>query len=276
MPMNSPFAILSLIICIPFVGMLFVLTARDDSENATHNVSNVALFTILANLVMIWRVFMLVDEKTLRLQLFEKFDWLSVPDINLVFAVDNLSLLMILAVHLIILSGVIFIRQETAGQKPLMVSTLLFLSMTTGFFVAADIFSFFIFFEAMLLPLFMQIGMFGEFKKTERLSGFFLYNLIGAFILFVAVMLIYKFYGSLTLDRSDEILWDRNNGYIIWGALMQSVGFYCLVNPAVERNLRPGQILAAAYTGSRQRPFHLGLCYWHRHDVVHQSDRLYP
>ncbi len=220
MPMNSPFAILSLIICIPFVGMLFVLTAKDDAENATHNVSNVALFTILANLVMIWRVFMLVDEKTLRLQLFEKFDWLSVPDINLVFAVDNLSLLMILAVHLIILSGVIFIRQETAGQKPLMVSTLLFLSMTTGFFVAADIFSFFIFFEAMLLPLFMQIGMFGEFKKTERLGGFFLYNLIGAFILFVAVMLIYKFYGSLTLDRSDEILWDKNNGYIIWGALM--------------------------------------------------------
>ncbi len=217
--MSSSFAILTLIICVPFVGMLFVLTAKETADHTSHNSFNVALFTIIANLVMIWRVFMLIDEKQLRLQLFEKFDWLSVPDINLVFAVDNLSLLMILAVHLVILTGVIFNRTETKRQKPQMAMTLLFLSMTTGFFVAADIFSFFIFFEAMLLPLFMLTGMFGDFKRPERLNGFFLYNLLGAFILFFAVLLIYKFYGSLPLNRSNEILWTQNYGGIIWSAL---------------------------------------------------------
>ncbi len=216
--MNNPFAILSLIIFIPFLGMLFVLTAKEN-DDFSNNSSNVAIFTIIANLVMIWRVFMLIDEKQIKLQLFEKFSWLSVPNINLAFAVDNLSLLMILAIHLVILMGIIFIRSNIERQKTLMVFALLFLSMSTGLFVAADIFSFFIFFEAMLIPLFMLMGMFGNFKKLERLNGFFIYNLIGMMILFIGILIIYKYYGNLTLDKSSKILWKKNYGWLIWSSL---------------------------------------------------------
>lgn len=56
----------------------------------------------------------------------------------------------------------------------------MFVSMITGFFAAADIFSFYIFFEAMLLPLFMIIGMFGGIRKQGVLARFFIYNLLGA------------------------------------------------------------------------------------------------
>ncbi len=218
--MDNPFAVLSLIIGIPFLGMLFVLTAKETPEQQSRNSFNVAVFTIIANLVMIWRVFMLVDEKKFHLQLFEKFNWLTVPDINLVFAVDNLSLMMIIAIHLVILTGIVFTRMMNIDrQKSLMVFTLLFLSMSTGLFVAADIFSFFIFFEAMLLPLFMLMGMFGGIKRPERLGGYFIYNLIGALVLFSAVLLIYRFYGSLTLDHAYKIKWKTNYGWYIWGAL---------------------------------------------------------
>ncbi|MBR2923180.1 MAG: hypothetical protein IKC10_07695 [Alphaproteobacteria bacterium] len=221
--MNNPFAILSLIISIPFFGMLFTLVAKESDETQGKNSSNVAIFTIIANLVMIWRVFMLIDEKQLKMQLFEKFNWISIPEINLVFAVDNTSLMMILAVHLVILMGIVFIRSMYEKQKSLMVFTLLFLSFSTGFFVSADIFSFFIFFEAMLIPLFMLIGMYGEFKRSERLSGFFLYNFIGSLILFVSILMIYKYYGSLTLNKTDKILWNKNFGYYIWAGL--AIGF---------------------------------------------------
>lgn len=221
--MNNPFAILSLIICIPFLGMLFTLTAKEDTEKRTHNSFNVAVFTIIANLVMIWRVFMLIDETQLKLQLFEKFEWVKVLDINLIFAVDNLSLLMILAVHLVTLTGIVSVRDNVIQQKSLMVFSLLFLSMFTGLFVAADIFSFFIFFEAMLLPVFMLVGMFGGFKNTEKIRGFFLYNLIGAFILLVAVLLIYRSYGGLTLDNTNKISWQQDLGCLTWGCL--ALGF---------------------------------------------------
>ena len=221
--MSNPFAILSLIISIPFFGMLFTLVAKESDETQGKNSSNVAVFTIISNLVLIWRVFMLIDEKQLKLQLFEKFNWLSIPEINLVFAVDNTSLMMILAVHLVVLMGIVFTRSMLEKQKSLMVFTLLFLSFSTGFFVSADIFSFFIFYEAMLIPLFMLIGMYGDFKRSERLSGFFLYNFIGSLILFVSILLVYKYYGSLTLDKINKISWAKNYGYIIWAGL--SLGF---------------------------------------------------
>ena len=221
--MNSSFANLSLIICIPFFGMLFTLIAKESEETHSKNSSNVAIFAIIANLVLLWRIFMLINEKQLKLQLFEKFNWLSIPEINLVFAVDNTSLMMILAVHLVVLMGIIFTRSMFENQKSLMVFTLLFLSFSTGFFVSADIFSFFIFFEAMLIPLFMLIGMYGDFKRSERLAGFFLYNFIGSLILFVSILLIYKNYGSLTLDNTDKILWNKNYGYVIWGGI--ALGF---------------------------------------------------
>ena len=63
------------------------------------------------------KLFMIIDEKRLKLQLFEKFDWLSIPDINLVFAVDNISLMIILAVHLVILMGIVFSRSLVENQK---------------------------------------------------------------------------------------------------------------------------------------------------------------
>ena len=216
--------VLSLMVMLPLFGMLFVLTAKEETTlnekiSVGHNSSNVAIFTIIANLVIIWRAFMLLNENQIKLQLFEKFNWLAVPDINLVFAVDNLSMMLILALHLVVLMGVVFVRETTEKQKSLMVFSLLFLSMTTGLFIAADIFSFFIFFEAMLTPLFMLIGMFGGLKKTWRLGGFFIYHFIGVLVLFVGVLLIYKHYGSLTLDKTNNILWNKNNGWLIWSAL---------------------------------------------------------
>lgn len=203
--MNSPFALLSLIVALPLFGMLFVLTAKDDGEQRGRNAFNVCVFTLIANITLIWRVFMLLNENSRKLQLQEHFNWLSTPDINIVFGVDTFSLLLILAVHLAILIGLAGVHANICRQKSLMVFTLLFLSMTTGLFVAADIFSFYIFFEAMLVPLFMIIGMFGEVKKQELIYRFFLYNFIGALILFSATMLIYHHYGSISLEQVSRL-----------------------------------------------------------------------
>ncbi len=220
--MNSPFALLSLIVALPFLGMLFVLTARDDGIMRGRNAFNVCVFTIIANITLIWRIFMVLDENSRELQLLEKFNWLSTPDINIVLGVDTFSLLLILAVHLAVLIGLSGVRANLYKQKALMVFTLLFLSMATGFLVAADIFSFYIFFEAMLIPLFMIIGMFGEVKKQELIYRFFLYNFIGALILFSATMLIYHHFGSITLEEVSRLPLKGGIGIYIWSAVCLS------------------------------------------------------
>lgn len=221
--MDSPFALLSLIVAVPFLGMLFVLSSKDNEDSQPgRNAFNVCVFTIVSNIILIWRIFMILNENSASLQLIEKFDWLSIPDINIVFGVDVFSLLLILSVHLAVLIGVLGVRSNTYRPKSLLVFTLLFLSMLTGFLVSADIFSFYIFFEAMLFPLFMIIGMFGEVRKQGLINRFFLYNFIGAIILFSATMILFYQGGSLMLADVGKLRLGNPLKYFVWGAVCLS------------------------------------------------------
>ena len=222
--MNSPFALLSLIIAIPFFGLLFALTAKDEEndEIGGRNAFYVCVFSIMANILLIWRIFMVIDEKKQTVQLFEHFSWLQSPKIDITFGVDTFALILILAVHIAVLIGVIGVRSNIYKQKSLMIFTLLFLSMITGFFVSADIFSFYIFFEAMLLPLYMLIGMFGEVRKQSVVNRFFLYNFLGAIILFAVTMYIYKHHGSVTLEKLAKLRVSKEIEFYVWAAVFVS------------------------------------------------------
>lgn len=222
--MLNTFSILSLIIAIPFLGMLFALTAKEDDNASTRNIYNVSLFAIIANIVMIWRIFMLVDVYKPGFQLTETFNWLESPNINIMFGVDVFSLLMILSIHIAFVIGFIGIRNNLAHQKSLMVLSLLFLSMITGFFVAADIFSFYIFFEAMLLPLFMLMGMFGEIKRRGLIHRFLLYNMVGAVFFFIATVVLFNYQGGMVeLHQLSQLPLNNRIEYFIWGVIFLSL-----------------------------------------------------
>ncbi len=218
--MTSPFELLSLIIAVPFVGMLFALSAKEDEAHPGRNVFNVSMFTIIVNLTVLWRIFMKLDLDKPGLQLVERFNWLANPQIDIIFGVDLFSLILILALHLAYLIGLVGLRHYQIPRKSLLVFALLFLSMFTGFLVAADIFSFYIFFEAMLLPLFMMIGMFGEVRKPGAIYRFFIYNLIGAVILFSAVMLLYQYQNGVVAIRAlSSVRLGHHMEYYIWTSL---------------------------------------------------------
>ncbi len=216
--MNNPLMMLSLIVIIPFMGMLFTLSSKESSSHFRNNCSNVTIFTLSANICIIWQLFAFL-KKTRNMQLIEQFNWLKFPEINLTFAADTASLLMLLAVHIIILGGVIFSRLENVKTKSLMAFTLLFLSMISGLFISNDIFSFFMFFEGMLLPCLMLIGINGNFKKNISLNGFFIYNLIGCMILLVVILWLYQYNGNMTLDQVRKITAKKQWAAFIWSAV---------------------------------------------------------
>ena len=218
--MNSPLLMLNLLIIIPFLGMIFVLTAKSDRQDCRQNCSNTAIFAIATNIAVIWQIFMSLKKNIAGMQLTEKFHWLKFPDITLVFAVDNVALLMILALHIAVLGALVFIRNEEVPQKALSAFALLFLSTAAGFFISCDIFSFFIFFEGMLLPILMLAGMYGNFKKNVSLSGFFIYNLLGCLVLLVTILYLYNQYGNMTLEEVRTISPKKAMTVYVWGGLL--------------------------------------------------------
>ena len=96
--MAASFNFLSTIIAIPFIGLLFALAAKDDEKTHGRNVFNVSVFAIMTNLLVIWRMFALLDVSVPGLQMVERYEWLENPKISIVLGMDVFSLLLISAV----------------------------------------------------------------------------------------------------------------------------------------------------------------------------------
>lgn len=221
--MAASFNFLSTIIAIPFIGLLFALAAKDDEKTHGRNVFNVSVFAIMTNLLVIWRMFALLDVSAPGLQMVERYEWLENPKISIVLGMDVFSLLLISAVHAAVLIGMFGARHNKEDGKALMVFSLMYVSMITGFFAAADIFSFYIFFEAMLLPLFMIIGMFGGIRKQGVLARFFIYNLLGAIFLFFATVILYNYRSAnIALNAVSQVNLNMRLEIFVWGAIFVS------------------------------------------------------
>ena len=151
--MENIASLVNAIVAVPLLGMLFAALSREGGRGRVSNVLSVGIFTVLSNLVVLWRTALQMDVGKDGWKTVESFAWTQNPKIELVFGIDVFSLMLIAAVHLAVLLGMVGIRHNTYRQKALIVFALMFLSMISGYFLASDLFSFYIFFEALLLPL---------------------------------------------------------------------------------------------------------------------------
>ena len=150
---------------LPLVGCLFVLSAPDNKTNAY----SVAFFTLITNLIVILRLFSLLDINSSALSFGFEYQWLENYKLNLYFGVDAFSLLLIMAVYLALIIGLAGLNQNVRKNKMLLLLMLYFTSNITAFFTAGDLLSFYVFFAGMLIPLFMLIGYCGNAKKIQIL-----------------------------------------------------------------------------------------------------------
>ena len=72
-------------------------------------------------------------------------------------------------------------------------------------FLVLDIFLFYIFFESILPPLFILIGLFGSSNKVRASFFFFLYTLLGSLFLLISILLIYNIIGTTDFDALYKI-----------------------------------------------------------------------
>ena len=185
---NLPF--LSILIALPLIGALAILLlARGDEETVARNAKQVAL----ANSTIVFVISLLLwvgfDRADPGFQYVEEYTWIAQYNIAYRVGVDGISVLFVLLSTLLtplcILSAWDAVKTRV---KEYMVAFLVLEALMIGTFVALDLVLFYIFFEAVLIPMFLIIGVWGGARRVYSAFKFFLYTLLGSVLMLVAIM----------------------------------------------------------------------------------------
>ncbi len=197
----TEFPILSLLTFIPLVGVLFILLIRGDQAMVEKNSKHVALFVTGVNFVLSLFMLSMFDKNSPDFQMVEKFEWFSALNISYTMGIDGISLFFVMLSTLLtpicILASWNSIKTRI---REYMVAFLILETMMIGTFVALDAFLFYIFFEAVLIPMFIIIGVWGGAERIYASFKFFLYTLLGSVLMLLALLYLYMEVGSSDIE----------------------------------------------------------------------------
>ena len=189
--------LLSTLIFFPVLGGLSLLCV---SRQQTGTIRTMALIISLIELCLTLPLVLLFDKSTHVMQFVEHHPWITALNINYSLGIDGISLLFLLLTALIVVLSVL-VSWESIGDKvpEFFVSMLLLEGAMMGVFCATDLFLFYIFWEAMLIPMFLIIGVWGGPNRIYATVKFFLYTLVGSLLMLVGIILLYQ-NGGHTFD----------------------------------------------------------------------------
>src|SRR5471032_2418455 len=185
---------LSLSIWIPIVFGLAVLVFSDRHAVLVRQISLVGAVLGLAASLPLYAGF---NTQTSAMQFVELSRWIPRFNVNYNLGVDGISVLFILLnsfiTVLVVLAGWESIKQRVAQY---MAAFLIMSGLLNGVFAALDALLFYVFFEAMLIPMYLIIGVWGGPNRVYAAIKFFLYTLLGSLLMPVALIYLYSVSGG--------------------------------------------------------------------------------
>lgn len=185
--------LLSLVTFLPVVGALFILAIRsDDEEVVARNARYVALWTSLITFILSLFIWFGFDRGSSAFQFVEKAEWIRGYNISYHMGVDGISMLFVLLSTLLtplcVLASWDAIKVRV---KEYMIAFLVLETMMVGMFCALDFVLFYFFYEGVLIPMFLIIGVWGGERRVYSAFKFFLFTLTGSVLLFLALIAMY-------------------------------------------------------------------------------------
>jgi len=191
------YPVLTTVIFLPVIGALLLLVIKRERENLIKWLSlTFTVLTFLASLPLFFRF----DKNSSSMQFVEVFEWIPAWNIKYYLGVDGISVLFILLSALLgPLCVLISWNSIKDKMKEFYIALLLIEAAMIGVFCALDFFLFYIFWEAMLIPMYLIIGVWGGPRRIYSAIKFFLYTLVGSVLMLVGIIILY-FKGGNTFD----------------------------------------------------------------------------
>ncbi len=190
------FPILSLLTFLPLAGVTFIATLRGEDEAVARNARFAALWTSLVVLglgIYLWLAF---DPAQSGFQFVETDNWFSGVNVEYRMGVDGISLFLILLTVFLAPIAILSSWSITRRVREFMIAFLLLEMMTVGMFAALDFVVFYVFFEAVLIPMYLIIGVWGGERRIYAAVKFFLFTLTGSMLMLVALVWMWSNAGT--------------------------------------------------------------------------------
>ena len=190
----SGFPWLSAVVFLPLAGAAALFLVKETAIRWA--ALAVAVATFLVSLPLWW----LFDPASGQMQFTEHVAWITSPPIHYSLGMDGISLpLVLMTTFLTPFCVLASWRAIETRLRSFMVVLLIMETAMLGVFVAMDFVLFYVFWEAMLIPMYLLIGVWGGPNRLYAAIKFFLYTLAGSVLLLVAVFVLY-FQGGQTFD----------------------------------------------------------------------------
>ena len=216
--------ILSLITFLPLVGaVLIFFMARGDEETIGEQARLTALWVSFATFIVSVLLVIDFDTSTADFQFEDRIDW--VPELNIAYrmGVDGISVFFVLLSTLLtpICIGASW-EAIKVRVKEYMIAFLILETMMVGMFCALDLVLFYVFFEGVLIPMFLIIGVWGGERRVYSAFKFFLYTLTGSVLMLVAILAIYFQVGTTDIPTIMAHTFSREMQLWLWLAFFAS------------------------------------------------------
>jgi NADH-quinone oxidoreductase subunit M len=186
------FPILSLVTWLPLVGCAVIMMVRGDEETVASNARWAALWTSLLVLALSLVLWVQFDTSEPGFQFQEHVVWLPDYKIGYSMGVDGVSVLFVLLTALLTPICILSAWQAIHVRvREFMMSFLILETMMIGTFSATDFVLFYMFFEGVLIPMYLIIGIWGGPRRVYAAVKFFLYTLTGSVLMLLALIFMW-------------------------------------------------------------------------------------
>lgn len=185
--MGADFPILSIMIFLPILGGFAVLALSNDAEPFRARMLSVAIALICCALCV--PLYAQFDFATPMMQFTQHLNWIPSLGINYALGIDGISLSLILLTCFTTLIVILAAWQSiTQKVSQYMAAFLIMHGMMIGVFCAMDAILFYIFWEGMLIPMYLAIGVWGSSNRSYSAIKFFLFTFFGSVLMLVALL----------------------------------------------------------------------------------------
>ncbi len=193
--MNFP--ILSILILLPMVGVALIMMLNRENQWV---IKGTAMAVALAEFVISLPLWFWFNSNTAEMQFVEQYSWVPSWGISYFVGIDGISLLLVMLTTFITPICVLACWEDVQDKvKEFMICLLFLQTGMIGVFVALDLFLFYVFWEVMLIPMYLLIGVWGNpARRIYAAVKFFIYTMVGSLLMLVAILVLYFYNAKVT------------------------------------------------------------------------------